>query len=64
MKAGLNQADYRYFDKKTKGLDIDGMCEDLMNAPEGSCILLHACAHNPTGNIFQNFKSIIINHTG
>jgi len=49
MKAGLNQADYRYFDKKTKGLDIEGMCEDLMNAPEGSCILLHACAHNPTG---------------
>lgn len=25
------------------------MLEDLNNAPEGSVILLHACAHNPTG---------------
>lgn len=49
MKAGLNQADYRYFDKNTKGLDIKGMLEDLQNAPSGSIVLLHACAHNPTG---------------
>lgn len=25
------------------------MLEDLNNAPEGSVIVLHACAHNPTG---------------
>jgi len=25
------------------------MCEDLKAAPPGSVILLHACAHNPTG---------------
>ena len=25
------------------------MCKDLENAPEGSIILLHTCAHNPTG---------------
>lgn len=25
------------------------MCSDLRNAPEGSVIVLHACAHNPTG---------------
>ena len=25
------------------------MCEDLHNAPVGSVVLLHACAHNPTG---------------
>jgi len=49
LKAGLNQKDYRYWDPKTKGLDIDGMCEDLSNAPAGSVVLLHACAHNPTG---------------
>merc|ERR1719499_1233478 len=49
MKAGLNQKDYRYWDPKTKGLDIDGMCEDLAAAPAGSVVLLHACAHNPTG---------------
>ena len=25
------------------------MCEDIKNAPNKSIILLHACAHNPTG---------------
>ena len=25
------------------------MCEDLASAPIGSVVLLHACAHNPTG---------------
>lgn len=25
------------------------MLEDLRRAPEGSILLLHACAHNPTG---------------
>ena len=25
------------------------MCEDLRNAPEKSVVILHACAHNPTG---------------
>ena len=25
------------------------MLEDLSNAKEGSVILLHTCAHNPTG---------------
>ncbi|KAA1139024.1 aspartate transaminase aat1 [Puccinia graminis f. sp. tritici] len=40
---------YRYFDKKTVGLDATGMLEDLKQAPNRSIILLHACAHNPTG---------------
>jgi len=31
------------------GLDLKGMLEDLNNAPNGSIILLHMCAHNPTG---------------
>lgn len=26
-----------------------GMLEDLKAAPDGAVILLHACAHNPTG---------------
>jgi aspartate/tyrosine/aromatic aminotransferase len=47
--AGLQIRDYRYFDKKTKGLDIRGMIEDLQNATPGSTVLLHTCAHNPTG---------------
>ena len=40
---------YRYWNEATKGLDFEGMMEDLRNAPANSVILLHACAHNPTG---------------
>jgi len=47
--SGLEVRGYRYFDKKTVGLDIEGLKEDLKNAPERSIVLLHACAHNPTG---------------
>lgn len=46
---GLPIAQYPYFDKKTKGLDIEGLKKTLSDAPEGSIIVLHACAHNPTG---------------
>ncbi|XP_046452184.1 aspartate aminotransferase, cytoplasmic-like isoform X2 [Daphnia pulex] len=40
---------YRYWDAAKKALDFDGLMEDLRNAPANSVILLHACAHNPTG---------------
>lgn len=40
---------YPYFHKQTKGLDFDGMISSLSQAAEGSVIVLHACAHNPTG---------------
>lgn len=40
---------YRYYDPKTKGLDFNGFCEDLKNAKNNSIVLLHVCAHNPTG---------------
>jgi len=40
---------YRYWDMSIKGLAWDGMMEDLSNAPAKSVIVLHACAHNPTG---------------
>ncbi|KAK4981410.1 Golgi Transport, partial [Elasticomyces elasticus] len=40
---------YPYFSANTKGLDFDGMLSALQEAPEKSIILLHACAHNPTG---------------
>eukprot|EP00494_Astrolonche_serrata_P023741 UN23999 len=49
MKAGVTQKSYRYWDPKTRGLDFDGMVKDLENAAKGSVVLLHACAHNPTG---------------
>jgi len=47
--AGLNAKSYRYYDPATRGLDIQGLMEDLGAAPNGSIVLLHACAHNPTG---------------
>lgn len=45
----LNVGSYRYFDKKTNLVDIKGLLEDLEKAPNNSVIVLHACAHNPTG---------------
>ncbi|RXG53915.1 Aspartate aminotransferase, mitochondrial [Armadillidium vulgare] len=40
---------YRYYDANTCGFDFKGALEDINNIPSGSLILLHACAHNPTG---------------
>jgi aspartate aminotransferase, mitochondrial len=47
--AGLKAEKYRYYDPKTIGLDIDGMVADIKAMPKQSIVLLHACAHNPTG---------------
>ncbi|EEB13298.1 aspartate aminotransferase, cytoplasmic, putative [Pediculus humanus corporis] len=40
---------YTYWDPKTKSIDFEAMCKDISSAPENSVIILHACAHNPTG---------------
>ncbi|RMD42909.1 hypothetical protein DV735_g2227, partial [Chaetothyriales sp. CBS 134920] len=45
----LTVKNYPYFSTKTKGLDFDGLITTLGAAPAGSIVLLHACAHNPTG---------------
>jgi aspartate aminotransferase, mitochondrial len=47
--AGLQVEKYRYYDRDTIGLDFAGMIADLQAAPDRSIVLLHACAHNPTG---------------
>ncbi|KAF2741759.1 mitochondrial aspartate aminotransferas-like protein [Sporormia fimetaria CBS 119925] len=47
--SGLKVETYRYYNKDTIGLDFDGMLADLQSIPKGSIVLLHACAHNPTG---------------
>jgi len=47
--AGLGVKQYRYYDPKTCGYDFQGALQDIAKIPEGSIILLHACAHNPTG---------------
>nr|AIT70259.1 aspartate aminotransferase [Grateloupia catenata] len=49
-QSGLPQTkDYTYFDSNTGGVNIEAMLKDLTAAPPGSIILLHGCAHNPTG---------------
>ncbi|CAJ0905631.1 3213_t:CDS:10 [Entrophospora sp. SA101] len=45
----LDVGDYVYYNPSTIGLDIDGLLQSLKSAQDGSIILLHACAHNPTG---------------
>ncbi|KAG6706074.1 hypothetical protein I3842_07G209200 [Carya illinoinensis] len=47
--AGLSVKTYRYYDPATRGLNFQGLLEDLGSAPSGAIVLLHACAHNPTG---------------
>ncbi|KAG8758406.1 aspartate transaminase aat1, partial [Serendipita sp. 396] len=48
--SGLEVRRYRYFTPgEGVGLDWAGAVEDLKNAEEGAIVLLHACAHNPTG---------------
>ncbi|XP_046422966.1 aspartate aminotransferase, cytoplasmic [Neodiprion fabricii] len=44
-----NIREYRYWDPVTRGVDIEGLLTDLKDAPENAVVILHACAHNPTG---------------
>ena len=46
---GMETVQYRYFDGETRGVDFDGMVEDLKTANAGDVVLLHGCCHNPTG---------------
>eukprot|EP00997_Jenningsia_sp_PLL12_P005635 NODE_2169_length_972_cov_272.985915_g1782_i0.p1 GENE.NODE_2169_length_972_cov_272.985915_g1782_i0~~NODE_2169_length_972_cov_272.985915_g1782_i0.p1 ORF type:complete len:298 (-),score=93.78 NODE_2169_length_972_cov_272.985915_g1782_i0:79-951(-) len=45
----LHGKNYRYYNYSDCSLDFKGMMADLEDAEEGSLVLLHACAHNPTG---------------
>ena len=48
--AGLGVRKYRYLDARTgTTLDFEGLAADLEAVPAGAAVLLHACAHNPTG---------------
>eukprot|EP00939_MAST-03C_sp_MAST-3C-sp1_P001721 g1721.t1 len=47
--AGFEVRNYRYYDASTRGFDCKGMIADLEAAPQGATVLLHSCAHNPTG---------------
>ncbi|KAL2076901.1 hypothetical protein ACEWY4_027502 [Coilia grayii] len=47
--AGMQLKAYRYYDPATCGFDFAGALDDISKIPEHSVIMLHACAHNPTG---------------
>lgn len=48
-QSGLEVKTYTFYEPKTCGFDFAGAIKDINNIPEKSIILLHACAHNPTG---------------
>uniref|UniRef100_A0A6Q2WXJ4 Aspartate aminotransferase n=1 Tax=Esox lucius TaxID=8010 RepID=A0A6Q2WXJ4_ESOLU len=47
--AGMQLKAYTYYDPKTCGFDFQGALNDISKIPAKSVIMLHACAHNPTG---------------
>ena len=47
--ADITTHTYRYYDSATRGLDFEGMVQDLKQLSEYSIVLLHPCCHNPTG---------------
>ena len=47
--SGCTVGQYKYYDPATKSLDFEGCVSSLEDAPDGTVVLLHACAHNPTG---------------
>ncbi|MDW6004145.1 amino acid aminotransferase [Vibrio mangrovi] len=47
--AGLETAQYCYYNAETKDKDFSAMVADLQNAAAGDIVLLHGCCHNPTG---------------
>ncbi|KAL4983355.1 pyridoxal phosphate-dependent transferase [Aspergillus falconensis] len=46
---GFKVIHFDYYNSATKSLDIDSYLSTLRSADPGSVVLLHACAHNPTG---------------
>ena len=47
--SGLNIKTYEYFNKEENKIEYSNYLNDLNNLPDKSVILLHSCAHNPTG---------------
>lgn len=47
---GVTQRTYPYFNRSQQSLDFEGMISTLRSkASPGDVVILHACAHNPTG---------------
>lgn len=47
--AELETGSYPYYHAETRSIDFSGLTQTLSAIPNGSAILLHVCAHNPTG---------------
>ncbi|MCP3701069.1 MAG: aspartate/tyrosine/aromatic aminotransferase [Aliivibrio sp.] len=47
--AGIETAQYTYYNAETKSKDFAAMLTDLQQAEAGDVVLLHGCCHNPTG---------------
>jgi aspartate/tyrosine/aromatic aminotransferase len=45
----ISKGTYRYLDGTGCNLNFAGLIEDLLSFPDGSVVLFHNCAHNPTG---------------
>lgn len=48
-RSGLQFEEYPYYDPATKRALIDKFVDTLNKAQPGNIVLLHVCAHNPTG---------------
>lgn len=40
---------FKYYDASTRDLDFESYYSAIQQAEPGSVVILHACAHNPTG---------------
>ncbi len=47
--AGIEVAEYRYYDADHHCLDWNNMLTDLSHVQPGDAVLFHGCCHNPTG---------------
>ncbi|MDN3682510.1 amino acid aminotransferase [Vibrio tapetis subsp. quintayensis] len=47
--AGLETAQYGYYNADSKDKDFNAMVDSLNQAAAGDIVLLHGCCHNPTG---------------
>ncbi|EPY35857.1 aspartate aminotransferase, mitochondrial [Angomonas deanei] len=48
-QAGIALQPYPYYNATTHKIDVDGMLQYLQGLEKNAVVLLHACAHNPTG---------------
>lgn len=48
-RGGMEVKSYTYYHPPTRGFDFEGMLASMAEMGKGDAILLHACAHNPTG---------------